>query len=181
MDHDEIPPVSPGQLWQATDVAGILYVADTVIEGPIIAAHPVSIEIEYLSGEDLRLEAYETPIGLPVMIEAWHSLPVDRAALGRCLGQVSDEVFMVIQRFRAEVAIRAADRAASSGMDLPSEPGRPIVAFWRREIEYWKPAGARALALMLSEDAGEEQAAAVDAPRGFADLTAGDPRKGSAS
>ena len=180
MDHDELPPVSPGQLWQAADVAGVLYVADAVIEDPVVAAHPVSLEIKYLSGEDVRLEAHETPLGVPAMIEAWHFLPVDRAALGHFLGEVPEQVLRMVGRFRAGTATEA-DRAARSGAGLPPDPGHAIEAFWHREMEYWKPAGARALSLMLSIDPGEEEAATVDAPRGFVDLAAGDPRKGSAS
>ncbi len=180
MDDDEFPPASPGQLWQAADVAGVLYVADAVIEDPIIAAHPVSLEIRYLSGEDVRLEAHETPLGVQAMIEAWHFLPVDRAALGRFLGEVPEEVLRTVARFRAGTATQA-DRDARSGAGLPPDPGHVIEAFWHREMGYWKPAGARALALMLSIDPGQEEAAAMDAPRGFVGPAADNSRKGFTS
>ncbi len=180
MECDEPPPVAAGQLWQASDVAGVLLVVHAIAEDPIIATHPVSFETKYLSAEDVRIEAHETPLAAPAMVEAWHPLPVDRAALGHFLGEVPEEVLGLVLGLRFGVATQA-DRAARSGTKLPSDPRDPIVAFWRRELEYWKPAGARALAWMLSLDPGEEEAATVEAPRGFADLAAGDPRKGSAS
>ena len=165
MERDEPPPVAAGQLWQASDVSGILLVVHAIAEDPIVATHPLSLETKYLSSEDVRIESHETPLGAPAMVEAWHPLPVDRGALGHFLGEVPDEVLELVLRLRFGVATQA-DRAARSGTKLPSDPRDPIVAFWHRELEYWKPAGARALAWMLSLDPGKEEAATAEATVG---------------
>lgn len=163
MEHDEPPPVAAGQLWQASDVAGVLLVVHAIPEDPIIATHPVSLEVQYLSSEDVHFEAHETPLAAPAMVEAWHCLPVDRAALGQVLGEVPEEVLRLVLRLRFGVATQT-ERAARSGTRLPSDPCDPLVAFWHRELEYWKPAGARAIAWMLSLDPGEEEAATAEVP-----------------
>lgn len=163
MEYDEPSPVAAGQLWQAADVAGVLLVVHAIAEDPIIATHPVSLETRYLSSEDVRIKAHETLLAAPAMVEAWHCLPVDRAALSHFLGEVPEEVLELVLRLRFGVATQA-DRAARSGTKLPSDPRDPIVAFWHRELEYWKPAGARAIAWMLSLDPGEEEAATAEIP-----------------
>lgn len=118
-------------MWQAADVAGVLLVVHSLTEDPIIATHPVSFQTKYLSSEDVRIEAHETPLAAPAMVEAWHPLPVDRAALGHLLGEVPEEVLGLVLRIRARIDSRA-DRAARSGPKPSSDPSNPIAAFWYR-------------------------------------------------
>ncbi len=161
MERDEPSPIAAGQLWQAADVAGVLLVVHSLTEDPIIATHPVSFDTKYLSYKDVRIEAHETPLATPAMVEAWHPLPVDRAALGRLLGKVPEEVLGLVLRIRVGVATQA-DLAARSGPKPSSDPGDPIAAFWYREWERWRPASIRAITLMLSGDSGREEAATAE-------------------
>ena len=161
MERDEPPPVAAGQLWQAADVAGVLLVVHAIPEDPIIATHPVSFDTKYLSYKDVRIDAHETALAAPAMVEAWHPLPVDRAALGHLLGEVPEEVLGLVLRIRAGIATQA-DRAARCGPKPSSDPGDPVAAFWYREWERWRPASARAITLMLSEDPGQEEAATAE-------------------
>ena len=163
MERDEPPPVAVAacQLWQAADVAGVLLVVHAIPEDPIIATHPVSFDTRYLSYKDVRIEAHETPLATPAMVEAWHPLPVDRVALDHYLGEVPEEVLRLVLRIRAGIDTEA-DRAARSGPKPSSDPGNPAAAFWYREWERWRPASVRAITLMLSEYPGREEAATAE-------------------
>lgn len=135
--------ILPGQIWLAAEAPGVVLITHSLETEGLYAAHPVSTETAYLSNRDVWLSAGENPLNVPVMIQAWLHVKVDRESLQKYVGQVRIEIQECIQRVHLEETTVADQQRLGPVISGTQDPR---YAFQSRLMVLWNAVSQRARA-----------------------------------
>ena len=93
-----------------------------------------------MSELDLLLDRTENPIQVPSTVMTWLNVPVDRAALGRYVGQIPDRMLGLVRRLRSGISDEEVLRRVGPKLFSSEDPR---YRFQEQEMEFWRPASTR--------------------------------------
>ncbi|MEW6227820.1 MAG: hypothetical protein AB1700_06940 [Bacillota bacterium] len=103
MVSDEVAPAySPGEIWRISTIPRRLrrlaLLLDLDVTTGLFTAALLSPEVEMASDRDVVLPEAQSPLGYPVLVEAWNQFPVLQVQFVRRFGAIGAELLTAIQR-----------------------------------------------------------------------------------